>query len=75
MSTRTLSDRINKGRNKLGLTIKELSDRSGVPRGTVWNWESGRCTPAANDPQLQKVAKVIDLPKVAVSKPVASVIG
>ncbi|MFB2530849.1 multiprotein-bridging factor 1 family protein [Paracoccus sp. p4-l81] len=44
----TLGDRIAAAREALGLTQKELSDRLGVRRKTLAEWEDDRAEPRAN---------------------------
>ena len=32
-------------REKAGLSVEELAEKSGIPKRTLFNWESGRCCP------------------------------
>jgi DNA-binding transcriptional regulator YiaG len=65
--TRTFAQRFAAARARTGMTITEVARRSGVAYGTVWNWESGRCTPSRDSKQLAKVAGTVPLPKVAIA--------
>ncbi|MDH3499252.1 MAG: helix-turn-helix domain-containing protein [Acidimicrobiia bacterium] len=40
-----IASRIEKDRTRLGLTRRDLADRVGVSRSTIFNWESGRRIP------------------------------
>jgi transcriptional regulator with XRE-family HTH domain len=31
-------------RETAGLTIDELANKTSIPAGTLWNWDSGRCS-------------------------------
>lgn len=42
------------------LTLAELAALSNVPQGTLWNWESGRCTPRG-DARVSAVARVLNI--------------
>lgn len=70
MSTITLSERITKAKAKRGLSYREIAHAASVPKSTIIDWAHGRYTPKANDARLQTLAVVLDLPKVAVTKPV-----
>ena len=32
-------------REEAGLTVVELAEKTGIPKRTIFNWESGRCAP------------------------------
>lgn len=36
---------LKKAREEKGLTVPELSAKSGIPKGTIWGWEAGRRSP------------------------------
>lgn len=36
---------LKKAREEKGLTVPELSAKTGIPKGTIWGWEAGRRSP------------------------------
>lgn len=46
-------------REDADMTQAALADAAGVSRGTVFNWETGRCAPAIGDAALGKMAVVL----------------
>ena len=44
---KTLGDHIRKKRLDLGLLQKEVAERIGVGKTTIYNWEKNRTTPAS----------------------------
>ena len=50
--------RLRELRDKQGLTTRELSEKSGVPKQTIEGWESGRSSPVIDHfPALAKILK------------------
>ncbi|GHT25259.1 hypothetical protein FACS189419_10110 [Planctomycetales bacterium] len=47
--TGRFAERLKKLREKSGLTVEELAEKSGVPRTTIYNWESLTRTPSIDD--------------------------
>ena len=46
-------------REKAGLSVEELAEKSGIPRRTLFNWESGeRSASIEQFPQLAEALKV-----------------
>lgn len=46
-------------REKAGLSIEELAEKSGIPKGTIYNWEAGRKTPV--NEQFPELAKALNI--------------
>lgn len=54
---------LREAREDACMTQAELATESGVPRGTIYNWESGRCMPGeASLPEFRKVAQTLGVP-------------
>jgi transcriptional regulator with XRE-family HTH domain len=49
-----LSKKLSEARKKAGLTLRELSELSGLSKATIINYEKGKRIPRVND--LQKIA-------------------
>lgn len=58
----TLGERLQRHRQNAGLTIPELSDKSGVAVGTIWNVEKG-----VGDTQLSTLQKLCKGLKINIS--------
>ena len=50
-----IPERITRARIEAGLTPKQLADKMGVSRQSIWYYESGECSPKA--PVLAKIAE------------------
>ena len=45
--------RLKSLREKAGMSVDELAEQSGIPKRTLWNWESGEKIPGIEQfPQL-----------------------
>ena len=51
--------RLKSLREKAGLSVDELAELSGIPRTTLFNWESADRTPINDD--LLKVAEALEV--------------
>ena len=46
-------------REKAGLSVEELAEKSGIPRRTLFNWEGGERSPSIEQfPQLAEALRV-----------------
>lgn len=52
---------LSEARSDAAMTRAELSTYTGVPVGTLFNWETGRCRPRTLS-GLAVVAEVLDIP-------------
>ena len=52
---------LREAREDIGFTLQELAEAADLPRGTIWNWESGRCVPS-DFTVFRDVAKVLGVP-------------
>jgi len=51
--------RLKELREKAGLSVEQLSEKSGIPAKTLWNWESGIRQPLIGQlPQLAESLKI-----------------
>ena len=51
--------RLKELREKTGLSVEQLSEKSGIPAKTLWNWESGIRQPLIGQlPQLAESLKI-----------------
>ena len=55
----TIGEKIRLRRQKLNLSVRELSDKVGVSHGTVSKWELNK-TKGVPDPELKKLAAALD---------------
>ena len=47
--------RLKQLREKAGLTVEQLAEKSGIPKNTLWNWEGAKRIPQIDQfPQLAK---------------------
>lgn len=49
--------RINARMDELGLTLSEVSENTGVVKGTVWTWRKGKVSPSKDN--ITKLSKVL----------------
>jgi transcriptional regulator with XRE-family HTH domain len=42
------AERLRMLRERAGLTVEDMSEESGIPISTIYNWESGRTEPYIN---------------------------
>ena len=51
--------RLKELREKAGLTVDQLAEKSGIPRRTLFNWESATCEPTIGHlPQLAAALRI-----------------
>ena len=51
--------RLKELREKAGLTVDQLAEKSGIPLATIYNWEQARRTPLIEQlPQLANALRV-----------------
>ena len=51
--------RLTELRKKAKLSVDELAERTGIPKGTIHNWESARKSPTID--RFQELAKALGL--------------
>ncbi|MDV2632205.1 helix-turn-helix domain-containing protein [Lactococcus lactis] len=56
--TDTNKNRVKQLRNKIGLTLQELSDKTGIPKTTISNYERGVASPKIDN--AKKMANILN---------------